>query len=334
MPDFRNIAKQYISNNLWVIPVNKSKKPALKDWTQFQTRPMTDNEIDKNFRNCYGIALLCGGPTKVELLDWDLKYDLSGDFYERACKDIPIELKRKMFVQSTKNNGFHWWYKIPSEKAHPNQKLANRYTTPFEKHKIYLDNYKNPKTRDKALKIAYSDISRVIAETRGGTVDRCKGYGLVSPTTGYKVIYKPEGGIQEISPEEHDFLLSTLRSYNEVVELDNQRKKKYDDTDWEVDPFEDYNDRGDTLGLLTECGWEEVGTSGNNVRLKRPGADSGSSGLFDIGTNIFNCFSTSTSFDCNKGYNPSSVFRILECEGDPSLTYKKLIDLGYGTKKQ
>lgn len=334
MGDFRKIAKEYIKNNLWVIPINKNKRPALKDWTQFQTRPMTENEIDKYFKLCHGIALLCGGPTRVELLDWDLKYDLSGDFYDRVRKDIPVELQKKMFVQATRNKGYHWLYKIPIENSKPNQKLANRYTTPNEKHQVYMESYKNPKTRDKALKIASTDINRVLAETRGGTFDKCGGYGLVAPTEGYKVIYKPEGGLQEITKEEHDFLHSTIRSYNEVIELDHQRKKRYDDTDWEIDPFEDYNDRGDTLDLLYECGWEEVGASGNNVRLKRPGANSGSSGLFDIGTGVFNCFSTSTPFDPNKGYNPSSVFRILECEGDPSLTYKKLVDLGYGTKKQ
>lgn len=333
MTDFRNIARQFIKNGLWVIPVNTLKKPACKSWFDFQTRPMNNDEIELYFKKCYGIALLCGGYNRVELLDWDLKYDLSGDFYDRVKAKVPEVIKRKMFVQTTKNKGFHWWYKIPEECVSPNQKLANRYTTPHEKHQTYLEYYKDPKTRDNAMKIAVNDTHRVICETRGGLVDRAGGYGLISPTEGYEVVYKPKGGFQELTKGEHETLLNIIREFNEVVELDITLKKKFDNVSWEVDPFEDYNERGDALGLLYECGWEEVGKSNKSIRLKRPGADSGSSGLYDLESDIFNCFSTSTRFDCNKGYTPSSVFVELECDGDSSVAYRKLVELGYGVKK-
>ena len=115
---------------------------------------MTEAEVEKGFINCFGVALLCGGQNRVELLDWDLKYDLTGDFYERVKAEVPNHIKGKMFVQTTKNDGFHWIYKIPKEKITPNGKLANRYTTPYEKHLIYLEYFQDPKTRDNAMKIA------------------------------------------------------------------------------------------------------------------------------------------------------------------------------------
>lgn len=332
MADFRIVAKQYIDSGYWVIPVNSLKKPSVSNWTELQTRPMTDKEIEKNFKRCYGIALLCGGSPGVELLDWDLKYDLSGDFYDRVKSDIPDSIKRKMFVGTTMSDGFHWWYKVPKTIISPNQKLASRYATTYERHLKYLEYFKDPKTRDNAMKIAINDSHRVLAETRGGTSDRCGGYGLISPTDKYNVVYKPKGGLQELTEEEHTFLLETIRSYNEVRELDLTKNKNYDETNWKLTPFEDFNERGDALSLLYECGWEKVGQSKKSIRLKRPGATSGSSGLYDTETDIFNCFSTSTRFDCNRGYNKSGVFIELEADGDGSLAYRKLIDLGYGKK--
>lgn len=330
MPDYRKVAKAYIEKGLWVMPVNRFKKPALPNWTELQTRPMTDQEVEKYFKNCFGIALLCGGDPSVELLDWDLKYDLSGDFYDRVKKEIPDSIKRKMFVQTTKNNGFHWIYKLPKERISPNQKLANRYTTSSEKHQVYQEYYKCPKTRDNAMKIAINDSHRVLAETRGGSITNCGGYGLISPTEGYKVVFKPTDGLQELTEQEHDLLLSTVRSFNEVMELGEVIKKKFSATNWEIDPFDDYNDRGDVLSLLEECGWTEVGNTSKSIRLKRPGADSGSSALYDIETGIFNCFSTSTRFECNKGHNKVKVFTELSCDGDSKLTYPKLVSLGFG----
>jgi len=333
MKDFREIAKKYIELGLWVIPVNSQKSPAIKNWFDLQTRPMNNQEIEIGFKKCFGIALLCGGTPNVELLDWDLKYDLSGDLYDRVKSKIPKSIKAKMFVQSTMNDGYHWIYKIPKDSTHPNQKLANRHTTSFEKHQVYTELFKVPKTRDNAMKIAINDTHRVLIETRGGTVDRCGGYGLISPTPGYEKIYSPEGGLQELTFEEHALLLEIVREFNEVRELGTVNTSQYDSTVWKVTPFEDYNERGDVVSLLIECGWEEIRSTGNNVRLKRPGATSGSSGLFDADRGIFSCFSTSTRFDTNKSYNSSGVFIELEADGDTSEAYNKLVDLGFGIKE-
>jgi hypothetical protein len=61
MPDFREEAKKYIEAGYSVIPVNERKNPSIPKWGLYQIRVMTDNEIDKYFANCFGIALLCGG---------------------------------------------------------------------------------------------------------------------------------------------------------------------------------------------------------------------------------------------------------------------------------
>jgi len=65
--------------------------------------------------------------------------------------------------------------------------------------------------------------------------------------------------------------------------------------------------------------------------LKRAGnPKSGSSALFDTDTRVFNCFSTSTNFDVGRGYSPTDVFTLLECDNDLSIAFRKLIAEGYG----
>lgn len=324
--NFLELAKQYSKAGFSVIPVTSEKLPAIKDWSKYQTRPMTESECNIHFKKCWGIALLCGGSRKICGFDADLKYDLSGDIFERFKNKLPVDLLKKLYVQTTKNNGFHILFSC--DKVEPNQKLASRYTTAEEKHQTYMEAFENPKTRDKALKIASNDKVRVIFETRGGTETTCGGYVVMSPSPGYNYVY---GKINHISVEEYDLILETARSFNDVIEeRKDVRLEKY--KEWRLSPFEDYNSRGDVVSLLLDNGWEEVrGGSSKSIRLKRAGnPKSASSALFDTETRIFNCFSTSTLFNVGRGYSPTDVFTLLECDDDLSVAFKKLVEEGYG----
>lgn len=324
-----DIAKKYSKAGFSVIPVTSEKVPAIKEWGRFQTRPMTDSECEQYFKNCWGIALLMGGAKKCSAIDFDLKYDLTGDLFSKYKEATPQELLKKMYVQSTKNDGFHFVFSC--KKVEGNQKLASRHTTEYEKHHTYMEAFNDPKTRSKALKIALNDRSRVLIETRGGTEQVSGGYVLIPPSPGYSFVY---GKIQEISTEEYDILMETARSFNEVIEERKDiRIEKY--TDWKLSPFEDFNNRFDVVAYLEENGWEVVnnGWSKKSVRLKRAGnPKSGSSALFDLDTRIFNCFSTSTLFDVGKGYTASDIFIELECEGDTAIAFKKMVEMEYGEK--
>lgn len=323
MSDLVKLAKQYSKAGFSVIPITSTKLPALKGWLEFQKRPMTPEECEQYFSGAYGIALICGGNKKVTCLDFDLKYDLSGDLFERYKARIPKDLLKKMYVQKTMSGGYHIVFSCT--KMEQNQKLANRYTTAHEKHQTYMEHYSDPSTRDKALKIAQNDDRLVLIETRGEG-----GYFCIAPTPKYEHVF---GKIQEITPEEYDILVEATREFNEVRDYKQDIKlSKYDE--WELSPFEDYNERGDVLHLLSMNGWDaERGSRGKNVRLKRPGrTHASSSAIYDTDSKIMSVFSTSTSFDTNKGYNPSGIFIQLECDGDTVLAFKKLTELGYGKK--
>lgn len=326
MTDFIKLAKAYSKEGYSVIPVGTNKVPTIRGWREFQNRVMTDEECELHFKNAYGMALICGGKNKITALDFDLKYDFSGDLIERYKSRIPKTLLKKMFVQKTQSGGFHFVFSCPKI-VEGNQKLASRFTTADEKHRTYMDHFENPITKSKALKIASNDISRVLIETRGEG-----GYILISPTRGYEKVY---GKISEITLEEYEFLLNTAREFDEIRKVDKKDSRRNIHNDkWKVSPFEDYNNRGDVVRLLESNGWSAVGgLYGKNIRFKRPGKSSPTSALLDTYTKIFNCFSTSTSLDNSKGYNPSSLFIHYECNEDVGEAYKKLVDMGFGIKK-
>jgi len=330
MPNFVNIVKLYRQNELTCIPVDENKQP-LVNWTVYQDKLMTDAEIEKYFSNVFGFAVLTGGKGSLELLDIDAKYFTDPDMYENFKKAVPNSILKKMWVQSSMNGGYHFIYKCSV--VEPNQKLAMRPTTREEKHEAYLKEYNNGEDIDVALKSAVQYKSLVLFETRGGTPDRSGGYFLCAPTKGYKKIY---GKLNELTPEERETLLEIARSFNTFIEVKKDYKlaRYNNDLPKGDNPFENFNERGDALQLLLDQGWKPANVrtfnKGKDARLKRPGSpDSKSSGLYDRDSKLFNCFSTSTSFECNKAYTPANVFIEIECNGDTQLAYQKLKEMGY-----
>lgn len=322
MANYIKLAKKWSENGFSVIPITSTKNPAIHTWTEFQKRPMNSEECEKYFKDCFGIALLMGGGKNLTALDLDLKYSENKHFLNQYKEKLGNRFLKKFYVQSTMHNGMHFVFS--SDKVENNQKLASRETSPEEKHGVYLDNYENLRTRGKALKIATNHKSLTFLETRGEG-----GYILLAPSPGYQKIY---GKIGHLSSEEYDEVMTISRSFNEYQELSKDfRVEKYRNST--INPFEEYNLRGDVLALLYDNGWESVGESKNSVRLKRAGNPSSkSSALYDKVTRVFNVFSTSTNFEPNRGYAPASVFMLLEVDNNVEEGYKLLINKGFGEK--
>ncbi len=85
--DFRKVAKKFIDNGYSVIPVNQSKNPAIKGWLEYQDRAMSDSEIEKYFKNCWGLGFVCGNYSRTIGLDWDTKYFLDENLYDEIKKE-------------------------------------------------------------------------------------------------------------------------------------------------------------------------------------------------------------------------------------------------------
>lgn len=299
--------KKYIELGLNIIAVNEQKQ-AIFPWKIYQTKSITLDEINRQMADhkAKGVAVITGAVSgNLEVIDIDTKYQ-TYDLWKAIIQKIPKELYKKLHIVRTKNNGYHLYYRC--EVIEGNKKLAQRYATPEE------------------LEKTPSQKTHCIIETRGEG-----GYVVAPPTQWYAIIQE---GISIISLDERDELLSICRSFNEVIEEviieahDRPSIKEYG-----LSPFEDYNKRGDLVALLGNHGWKVVGDNSERTYFLRPGSEAKHSGSYNKSMGLFSVFSVNTPFQVEKGYKPSAVFCILECNGDFKAGAKKLVEMGYGEKK-
>lgn len=316
---------------LQFVPVGEGKNPLVTGW-QSSTK-----KHDLDMKDRWGVGLVCGVPSgNIECIDVDVKYDLTGKMFEnykRLIHEIDDKILPKLVVQKTMSGGYHLIYRCRTIVG--NTKLANRPTTTEEREFTYKKNFeaeiKKGKDEIAAKKVAEKardgDKVRVLFETRG-----IGGQFVCHPTPGYEFVFGDIQSISEITPEERDVLFGVAMQFNSVVEEYSTPKYKTEKTKG-LSPFDDYNERGDIVGLLQDHGWKVVGQKGKKTIFLRPGqTTSQSSGNFDHDKNWFSVFTTSTEFEPMKAYLPYAVFSILECNKDFSEASKKLLDLGFGEK--
>lgn len=322
----KKVAKGYARKGFSTIPVDAHKQPAIFSWNKYQTKPMTDAEIDEAYEkdNVFGIALLTGGTNKITAIDFDLKYDLTETLFNEYKRKIPVELLKKMLVHTTKNDGFHFIFQCDIIEG--NQKLAQRETNDKEVYDAFKREVKIVGVK-KAMEIAIRDKVRVLIETRGGEAQKSGGYVVIPPTEGYT---KLAGSLQMITEEEYEILMIAAREFNTYITENKKLARQQEGMSKDGNsPFDNFNLNGNVLSILLQNGWKEVRSHARDVRLKRPGqTHSKSSALFDTNSRTFNVFTTSTEFDVG-GHSPSDVFIMLECGGNVKEAYKRLIELGY-----
>jgi hypothetical protein len=330
MANYVEIAKSYVRAGYSVIPVSSNKMPSVKKWGKYQITPPTEAECEELFKSCWGFAVLCGGQGRLVAFDYDLKYSLNPYLWEEICELIPKEIFDKAYLQKTKNNGYHMVFRVPESCLKGNEKIACRAGTAEEKHIAYIEAYRNPETREKALKIA-ENTTFVLVENRSGSQSVSGGYYVSSPSPGYT---KVGGKISELTEEEYNFLMEVLSSFNEV-RVKDKSVKAYDNIDWEISPMDQYCIEGDVVTLLESHGWEVVRETNQCIDFKRPGSSPTlKSALYDKMTKIFTVFSTSTVFSTDRSYNHVGILGVLDYEEDYSAVYQYLLNEGWGIKKE
>ena len=303
--------QQYLSLGISCIYVDANKR-AIRPWKIYQTSMpnIHELEIQSEDKKASGIAVICGAISgNLEIIDIDAKYDLTGTLFDDYINMLPDELKPLLYIVSTKNKGYHIYYRC--EKINGNTKLAMRSTTEAER------------------KLNPQDKVRVLIETRGEA-----GYAVAPPTNGYEITGAEE--IPTITTTQREVLLTAARSFNKVVdEVKHERESLT--SNYAVSPFDDYNQRGidDCLNKLIYAGWREVYRTDKKITFLRPGAtESKSSGDFNFELGWFSVFTTSSQFEPNKAYRPAAVFCLLECNNDWKECARKLSDMGYGEQRK
>ncbi len=331
-------AKQYLNVGLSVLPTKADKHPALSSWTRLQASRLTETQAESAFNSSEtrGLGIICGAVSgNLEVIDVDCKYDLTGSLWTELKslidEHLPEQTANSLVIAKTKSGGYHIYYRSP--KIEGNLKLANRPTTPEEKAETYKQAIAKGETEEKAQKQSANDKVKVLLETRGEG-----GYAIADPTPGYEFIQGGALRIPTITPEEREILFTLARSFNELPEPEPKQTDYVKSTPYVnngLSAFEDYNQRADIVGLLENNGWKQVGRSGERIYFKRPGnTDSKTSANFHTGLKVFYVFSTSTEFENGKGYNPTGVYTLLECNGDFSLASRRLYEQGYGDRSQ
>ena len=300
-------ANYYTKQGLSVIPIGDNKR-AIFPWTEYQSEIMDDATMKAQFSNprSKNIAIIGGAVSGgLEIVDVDLKYDVSGTLWERLKSELG-DLMELLYVVRTKSGGYHLYYRC--EEIEGNQKLAMRHATKEE------------------LKETPHAKEIVLIETRGEG-----GYVLAPPSDGYTK--ESEFKINVISLEERESILSICRSFNEVVK--EVRQQVVADVDnFQLTPWDDYNSKCDVVALLEKYGWTWIERKGERDYLKRPGkSDSHISADYHQGLGLFKVFSTSTEFETGKGYKPFAIYATLEHNGNFSNAARQLAADGFGEQK-
>lgn len=304
-------ALNYLKNGVNVLTTDSSKT-SIPKWGEFQTRMVTPKEIEIQIENpkAKGIAIICGAVSGgLEVIDVDLKQDLSGDLWQRLSDKLNEAGLLNLFkIAKTRNAGYHLLYRC--EVIEGNQVLAAR-----------------PKT-DEEQKNHRAKKGMALIETRGEG-----GYIVAYPSPGYEWV---SGRLHVFSIEQRDLLFEICRSFNLYIEPPKvSRETKVETNEYGFSPFEDYNKRGDCVALLEKHGWKIVWRTEEKVVFKRPGkSDSKTSGDFNISKNWFCVFTTNSDFEPGKAYLPYAVYAVLECQGDFSKASKQLSDEGFGLRRQ
>jgi hypothetical protein len=284
----KDIAKDYKSYGLSVIPVKTDKRPAIS-WNKYQKQVITDSEIDNYFSvDCF-IAVVCGAVSGgLEVLDFDNHQDDAKDRMIEYFANPEVKAiyeKYKLPVEKSAGGGYHVFYRC--SKIEGNKKLAE----------VPVWNEKLNKWRPDA-----------VIETRGEG-----GYVIIAPSKGYVLQKNSFEVIAEITQEERKVLISVARSFNKWEKP--QPKNEYENSDKPGDLFnDDVNAESDVKSILRSAGWTEL----NHKDWRRPNKSKGISATFNyVAKNVFYCFTANGyPFEPQKAYSPFQVKALLEHNGD------------------
>lgn len=164
--DYRKEAWYLIRLGISVVPLtlDGSKKPAIL-WREYQDRLMTEEEVNRHFVNCGGIAAITGDISRLLCIDFDLDKALEGqDYWERFNEGIPDKLKRKMRINRTRSGGFHIW--LRTKYTDRSRKIAHRLLTMPELCKRHDNLVSNGANSEAATRILLRKPMECVIETR------------------------------------------------------------------------------------------------------------------------------------------------------------------------
>ena len=316
MTTVRDAALSALDAGISIIPIlaDGSKRPPFA-WSAFQSDLPSEQQVRGWFGPHTGYAMICGAVSgNLEPLDFDDAdtYQLFLDTAEALGLGPLVDRIRAGYEERTPGGGAHLPY----------------YCS------VVAGN----------TKLAKNEVGVAIIETRGsgGYVIAAPSNGGVHPTGGAWVLTCGDvSTIATITPEERATLHALARSFDRSLPKDDptstpQSTKMNGET---ARPGDDYRERHRALSafqsIVEAHGWQLVHRRGETGYFRRPGKDDGWSATYNhAGSGLFYVFSSSTLFEPERGYNPFSVYALLNHGGDFRAAAGELARSGHGDSRQ
>ena len=275
-----------------------AKTPCIGSWKQYQNRFITEPELWAAMEKgeTSAIAILAGKISgNLEVIDIDQKqWPGIGAQIFRVLHDIYPNLFKILRIHNTPSGGYHILYRISDDIPEGNQKLAY-----------------------------HAEHKEAGIETRGEG-----GYICAPPCIGYTVFQ--DMPVPVITMDQRNILIHVCRSFNQKVKVKQHKSETTKDAYYEENPFQHFNNSSAAGDVLSLNGWAYDGVSGPWVHFTRPGKQNGVSASYNNEKGYYYFFTTSTEFEAEKGYTPSTVRCMLEFGNDYKALHKKLVSEGYG----
>jgi len=267
----------------------RNKRPSLS-WKDYQSRIMTDNEIDKHFPY-EQIGIITGSISgNLEVLDVD-DMDLWNTFYESIITYFEGDMSKIKVIKTGK--GAHIYFRNEFDMSNPPEGI-----------------------KCSSLKLASKKKnSKGIIETRLETRGEAA-YVIAPPSTNYSV-YGGGDFLTDIptwSMFDRQAIFSIAREYNEHIVPNSQPRAPKSSTQrvsntYKRTSWEDYNESDGYINDLRSLGFTYKTTKGNRDYYLREGSTADQSGNFNRDMNRFSVFSSSTCLDPDKagGYSPTQL---------------------------
>lgn len=275
-------------------------KTPFRGWKEYQRRQILVPELWHQMNEQYdttAVAIIGGAISgNLEIIDIDVKNWPGID--AKLFSDLELlypDLRRRLRIHKSPSGGYHILYKVTGGQIPGNKKLARK-----------------------------EGQKEAAIETRGEG-----GYVLAPPSLGYSAFQ--DVPIPSITWEERCSIISICEGYNEVIKVEKPfNPSKTEQNYYSTNPFEDFNNSPNGERVLVDSGWKEEGRNTRFIWFTRPGKDRGVSASFNIAKRIFYIFTSSTEFEPDRGYQPSTALSILQHGGDRKKTFQHLVSSGYG----
>lgn len=302
--------EEYLACGLNVIPLHAdgTRKPRVL-WKQHKTDKFPYDNLKKIFLGLRcGIACICGVSSgNLEVLDfddpscWEPFWDIVGDKGEYPIVETP-------------SGGFHVYWRCSVIET-----------------RLDLAKDENDLVR---IETSGQDFLAVMP---GGDI-RVHASGLPYKTTA-------NGNWQNIptiSPEQRRTLLEAARTFDlrppqeEQPPQEERPPRKYQFFARGIEPWRDFDCRGDWYEILRAYGWSDIGETGDITYWRRPDKEEGISAttgkcVTEDGIDMLYVFSSNAApFDGNGTYTKSQAWALLAHGGDFKASNHYLADQGYG----